>query len=354
MAEESQQQVESMNSVEAVDNAETHTQEGGDLDRFFREIDGPYLYRKNDVEPKITWKCSKIPVKQEFRLPIPITVGGTVVEYRFHTHENDISFALEYHTMDEEWIAQRAGEDWNNDDEADEDEEEGEDRGAAGGKGKAAGAGANGGQGARMVEEVILEAERYNSHIEAVAQQVQLDRPGTLVLIWDNRYSWFKEKLLSYSVDLHVPSVRGIERAKCERALAAFDACQDDLRAAQHEERVCEERKKQAAQKVAATRRDIERLSQQLADLTATLEGEMRLIGQQAQRANLRKRQLRGLTFRLLPLALLGRILAFADPKTDQWAVVCSDWHAVISGLEQEKQKTSEIAEAEAVPEAES
>lgn len=39
------------------------------------------------------------------------------------------------------------------------------------------------------------------------------------------RHSWFKNKMLSYSVTLHVPSLLATERAKCSRATNALRAC---------------------------------------------------------------------------------------------------------------------------------
>lgn len=39
------------------------------------------------------------------------------------------------------------------------------------------------------------------------------------------RFSWFKHKVLSYSVTLHVPSLIATERAKCGRAMNALRAC---------------------------------------------------------------------------------------------------------------------------------
>lgn len=38
-------------------------------------------------------------------------------------------------------------------------------------------------------------------------------------------HSWFKHKILSYSVTLHVPSLLATEKAKCARAVTALRAC---------------------------------------------------------------------------------------------------------------------------------
>lgn len=43
--------------------------------------------------------------------------------------------------------------------------------------------------------------------------------------VYDQRHSWFKNKILSYSVTLHVPSLLATERAKCSRASNALRNC---------------------------------------------------------------------------------------------------------------------------------
>lgn len=48
--------------------------------------------------------------------------------------------------------------------------------------------------------------------------------PTPLPII-SRRHSWFKHKVLSYSVTLHVPSLLATEKAKCGRAVNALRAC---------------------------------------------------------------------------------------------------------------------------------
>lgn len=55
-------------------------------------------------------------------------------------------------------------------------------------------------------EEVVLsENRRYSSDTVQVQGTVQIARPGTITLKWDNSYSYFKGKTLTYSVELEEP-----------------------------------------------------------------------------------------------------------------------------------------------------
>jgi hypothetical protein len=51
-------------------------------------------------------------------------------------------------------------------------------------------------------EQLIIPLERINSDIEAFSDSVRLSEPGTLILIWDNSFSWWHKKELSYSLQI--------------------------------------------------------------------------------------------------------------------------------------------------------
>jgi len=51
-------------------------------------------------------------------------------------------------------------------------------------------------------DEVLIENERLDSHIEPVAGEVKLQRCGYCVFQFDNTYSWMTDKKLSYHIEL--------------------------------------------------------------------------------------------------------------------------------------------------------
>lgn len=259
------------------------------LAHFFSEVDGPYVStRPAGGEQKLTWKCSNMPVRNGFKLPIPVDLAGTVVEYKFNTHDYDIGFSVEFQTINEE--------------------------------------------GERQLD-VILVPERYDSHIEPFVQQVQLEQPGTLILVWDNSYSWWYEKQLSYSVTLQAPSVSGFEKARCERALSYFNGCLEALRGASQKRLHCKSMKTQLSTELSDLTLKIEQLNLQLSEKTNELEKVIEEDEMLQQKIDSCKQKITGFTFRLFPAPILSCILSYMDVRTDEWALVCRDWAYFIKAL---------------------
>jgi hypothetical protein len=103
----------------------------------------------------VTFRCqgSSISITTDWVLPIPIITPNAIVSYEFFTDVGDIQFSMVFVSLDN-------------------------------------------------VEEILIHPERVESGIEAVSGSVELPDVGTLILMWDNSYSWFTNKILSYSVDI--------------------------------------------------------------------------------------------------------------------------------------------------------
>ena len=50
--------------------------------------------------------------------------------------------------------------------------------------------------------ETIIESCRVPSDVESITGQFKATQEGTFVLVFDNAFSWFNSKLLSYKVEL--------------------------------------------------------------------------------------------------------------------------------------------------------
>mmetsp|Transcript_32235 Transcript_32235/g.42509 ORF Transcript_32235/g.42509 Transcript_32235/m.42509 type:complete len:289 (+) Transcript_32235:46-912(+) len=261
------------------------------LEKYFREVDGPFAMRQKDVEPNLTWKCTNMPIKTEFRLPIPVDIAGSIIEYQFQTLEYDIAFSVELETLNDD------GERESN---------------------------------------VISEPERYDSHIEPFVQQVQMDQPGTLILVWNNSYSWMREKQLSYSVSLQVPSLIGIDKAKCDRALTYFNECIEMLGSETEMKDQLVASKSELSTELSDLKIQIEQLTRTLAAKTTDLEEVMKEETLCAQKIELCKLKLTGFTFRLFSTPILSNILSFGE-SSDKWALVCQDWASIISSFSAEE-----------------
>jgi hypothetical protein len=51
--------------------------------------------------------------------------------------------------------------------------------------------------------EIVIANARVPSDVEPISGTFKATRDGTLVLVFDNSFSWFNSKLLSYRVELY-------------------------------------------------------------------------------------------------------------------------------------------------------
>eukprot|EP00904_Undaria_pinnatifida_P010113 jgi/Undpi1/6231/HiC_scaffold_20.g08715.m1 len=266
-----------------------------DLNIFFTKVDGSFPGRHQDLQPIITWKSSTTPVSTDFRLPIPVEHSGSVVDYSFETLRDDIQFAVLFEPAESKEGGAFSGE------LADEE-----------------------------IPQAIIVRQKCDSHLGPVTGTIPLTRPGRLTLVWDNGHSWFRHKVLSYSVTLHVPSLLATETAKCSRAANALRTCVRDRDRAQL-------RRKQALEEEKDANSTIERLQEELRELQFKVDRANMLAGQLErevsdcqQRELLESRKIDGLTFRLMPEAILIRTLSFGSEQ-DEWLNVCKDWLEALS-----------------------
>jgi hypothetical protein len=94
-----------------------------------------------------------VAISTSFSLPIPIAAPYSTVTYEFFTEGGDINFSVIFIGFDN-------------------------------------------------VEQVIHEPKRVVSDEENIYASCQIDCPGTLIFVWDNTYSWFNNKLLTYAVEI--------------------------------------------------------------------------------------------------------------------------------------------------------
>lgn len=270
------------------------------LQKYFEDVDGPFLgTRTTSAEQNLTWKCSHMPVKQTFRLPIPVDIAGSIVEYRFQTFDYDIGFSVEFETLDENGTLQ---------------------------------------------SNIVLEYERYDSHVEPFIQEIELDQPGTLVLVWDNAYSWLREKQLSYSVTLQAPSPVGIDKAKCERAYSFFSECVTSLTTSTLKQEKLKQHKSNVTKELTFITKQIEQLNQELSKKTEQLQNVLEEEVCVQEELELSKLKIAGFSFRLFSAPILCHIFSFGGlPQKAQWVLVCADWSSIIASMLQKdgsKEKT--------------
>jgi hypothetical protein len=121
--------------------------------KLFGGLDGPFLrYDKNKIEP-ITWQTRDFLVQFSHEVKVPALAGSTL-KYTFSTTNGDINFGLQFAIPQSHHI------------------------------------------------EVIRENMREPSNVEAIKGSYKADYDGVFIFIFDNSFSWFTDKLLTYNIQL--------------------------------------------------------------------------------------------------------------------------------------------------------
>lgn len=96
---------------------------------------------------------TNVVISDEWVLPVPVANSHTLVSFTFETTGGDINFSMVFIGLNSE-------------------------------------------------EEVLIPPERIQSDVEPFEDSIELETPGTLILLWDNSYSWLHKKELSYSLQI--------------------------------------------------------------------------------------------------------------------------------------------------------
>lgn len=173
-----------------------------------RSVDGLSLKRFNPNPSKFSAKDVIIPLRGKLNVPVHVTTSGSIVDYIIKSKDFDIGFGV---------TAER---------------EEG--------------------------ITVVKEKARQNTHIEALSGRFLVGSvPCALIFTFDNEYSWFREKKITYNIIITPPSVENIVRGRRTRAKKALDLVHEDIKSA-------ETRLENVSEKSTALRLDIDRLTKEL------------------------------------------------------------------------------------------
>lgn len=139
----------------------------GFTDTFFQDLDSSFIKYVNDktnstVSQPYVYRTNNYVVDRFFQLPIPAT-AGSIIKYKFSTENGDIAFSSIFQSMDTFSLSEN-----------------------------------------EKKKEVIIELKRVSSDIEPITGSFKAPVDGTFTLIFDNNFSWFNHKLLSYLVELHL------------------------------------------------------------------------------------------------------------------------------------------------------
>lgn len=207
------------------------------------QVDGPSL-RAFSAKPSV-YQAKSVPValRSKFDVPIHVTAGGSVVEYEISTEDYDIAFGV---------TAER---------------EEGITH--------------------------VKETTRVDSHVNPVTGKFLVGSvPCALVFSFDNEYSWFREKRVTYRITVTPPREENVvtgRRLRAKKALEVVTKERDEL----------EDRYRVATDKRAGLEDEVFKLEKELAEKKKALDVVATEEAWLEKRRGVRDEQIRLLTQRL-------------------------------------------------------
>jgi len=215
-----------------------------DPSALLNQVDGPSLVSFDMVTPSV-YQAKSVPValRSRFDVPIHVIAGGSIVEYVISTDTHDIAFGV---TADRE-------------------------------------------EGTTIVKEI----SRVDSHIEPVTGKFLVGSvPCALIFAFDNEYSWFREKRVTYKIVVTPPKIADVINGRRLRAKKALEVVTNDGRD-------LDVGLKSTSSRLAETRIEVERLERALADARVALR---ELTGEEealVRKYDVRSAQIKMLTDRL-------------------------------------------------------
>eukprot|EP01083_Nonionella_stella_P048997 130702_1 len=180
-----------------------------------RSVDGMSLKKYNPAPSIFTARGVPVPLRGKLNVPIHVTIGGSVVEYSVESEDYDIGFGV---------VAER---------------EEG--------------------------VTVVSAFERVESHIKAVTGKFLVGTvPCALIFTFDNEYSWFREKKITYQITVRPPTKENIVSGRKLRAKTALKIVSKDRVSA-------EERLENVGEKHQNAVSEFQRLEKELEEIRKSL-----------------------------------------------------------------------------------
>lgn len=214
-----------------------------EADPLLSQVDGPSLVNFNSKPSVYQAKAVPVALRAKFDVPIHVTAGGSIVEYEITTDVYDISFGV---------TAER---------------EEGVTN--------------------------VKESARVDSHLEPVSGKFLVGSvPCALIFSFDNEYSWFREKRVTYKITVTPPRTTNIIKGRRLRAKKALEAVTND-------KKEIEERYETAASERSTLEKEVNKLEKEIEEKKKTLAKTAREEEWLEKKRSVRSEQIKMLNQRL-------------------------------------------------------
>ena len=214
-----------------------------EADPLLSQVDGPSLVNFNSKPSVYQAKAVPVALRAKFDVPIHVTAGGSIVEYEITTDIYDISFGV---------TAER---------------EEGVTN--------------------------VKESARVDSHLEPVTGKFLVGSvPCALIFSFDNEYSWFREKRVTYKITVTPPRTTNIIKGRRLRAKKALDVVTND-------KKEIEERYETAVSERSTLEKEVNKLEKEIEEKKKTLAKTVREEEWLEKKNKIRSEQIKMLNQRL-------------------------------------------------------
>lgn len=190
--------------------------------------------------------------------------------------------------------------------------------------------------------ETVLKAMRVRSDVETVTGTFKAVLDGTLVLRFDNSYSWLTSKLLSYKISLYQPAFTVADANRCMKSRRLLHSASEHTKQAELKIAECMERKADVEDEISQLQSMLESLQTEFDEKQAVLVGaekETKEMGVIIMH-NLEKRN--GLCIRCLDNKLLANVLSYLGKASGAY-VTCKYWKASLDHFYDQSVKLDEI-----------
>lgn len=171
----------------------------------------------------LKYKSSSVPVKERMELRVPIPFPGATLKYSFGSDHYDINFSLLFESE-------------------------------------------------RGDSFVLVPDARVASHVEPViGEHTFTTAGGFVILVFDNSFSWWRIKTVSYVVSLEPPGQSKLRELKSQTALKELASCSEDIHRAQR-------RQSRLSSEARELRENLAKLEAQVAKLQGEVKTKNRLV----------------------------------------------------------------------------
>lgn len=196
----------------------------GDVKQILSQLDAPFLkFDKTTLNEPIVWKGDNVllPVQKSFDIGVPAMAGSTI-KYSFSSEIGDVEYSTEFLVPGHE-------------------------------------------------SETIVSKMRVPSDVETIHGSYKAVREGTFVITFDNNFSWFNPKMLTYKISLFQPAFKMADKNRVAQCRRLLQVTAEDT----HRAKVTAIKAQEKAKTLST---EIEQLQAHIASLSADIEQKQTML----------------------------------------------------------------------------